>query len=59
MQVNVPQHTCDMALLDSLFSQPFCKDVGHSLRRESDTEREFRVVSRHSGDVLLVKTILI
>ena len=44
-----------MRLLNSLFGEPFGKDVGHSLRRESDGEGEFLVVARHGGNVLHVK----
>jgi hypothetical protein len=40
-----------MALLDTLLTEPFGKDVGHGSRRESDGEWEFAIVSSHGGNV--------
>jgi len=40
-----------MALLDTLLTEPFGKDVGHGSRRESDGEWELSIVSSHGGDV--------
>lgn len=43
--------TGDVALLDTLFTEPFGKDVSHGSRGESDGEWESSIVSSYGGDV--------
>jgi len=44
--------TSDVCLLNVLFGEPLCENVGHGLRWECNREGEGGIVPRHSGDML-------
>lgn len=44
--------TCNVTLRYVLFGQPFCKNIVHFLRGESDKEGERRFVARHGENPL-------
>ena len=46
------QITCNVTLQYILFGQPFCKNIVHLLRGESDREGERRFVARHGENPL-------
>lgn len=44
----------DVALLAALFRKRFCKDVVHTLWRESNGKRVISLVTRHGGDMKIL-----